>query len=90
MISWSYYGDRSVSFLWGRRAITPYRFVFVVFTFIGATLSLPLVWAMADVSNGLMAAPNLIAILFLSRMAKRDYKEYFDRMETEPPPRRRI
>ena len=89
MISWSYYGDRSVSFLWGRRAITPYRIVFVLFSFIGATLSLPLVWAMADVSNGLMAAPNLIAILFLSRMAKREYKDYFDRMAATPPPGRR-
>ncbi|MFQ5511567.1 MAG: alanine/glycine:cation symporter family protein [Candidatus Krumholzibacteriia bacterium] len=89
MISWSYYGDRSVSFLWGRKAITPYRFVFVVFTFIGATLSLPLVWAMADVSNGLMAAPNLIAILFLSRVAKREYREYFDRMAASPQAGRR-
>jgi len=80
MITWSYYGDRSVGFLWGQRAITPYRVVFVVFAFIGATLSLPLVWAMADVSNGLMAAPNLIAILFLSGMAKREYNDYFQRM----------
>ncbi len=86
MISWSYYGDRSVSFLWGRKAIMPYRFVFVAFTFIGATLSLPLVWAMADVSNGLMAAPNLVAILFLARPAKRDYNDYFRRMDESPPP----
>lgn len=81
MISWSYYGDRCVSFLWGRAAILPYRLIFVIFTFIGATLSLPLVWAMADVSNGLMAAPNLIAILFLSGMAKREYGDYFRRMK---------
>lgn len=81
MISWSYYGDRCVSFLWGKGAIKPYRLMFVIFTFIGATLSLPLVWAMADVSNGLMAAPNLIAILALSRLAKRDYANYFERME---------
>ncbi|MDH3215982.1 MAG: sodium:alanine symporter family protein [Candidatus Krumholzibacteria bacterium] len=87
MISWSYYGDRCVSFLWGRTAIGPYRIVFVIFTFIGATLSLPLVWAMADVSNGLMAAPNLIAILFLSRMAKKEYKEYFHRMDKAPSAR---
>jgi len=81
MITWSYYGDRSVSFLWGRRAIMPYRLIFVLCTFVGATLSLPLVWAMADVSNGLMAAPNLIAILFLSRQAKREYNDYFKRMQ---------
>jgi AGCS family alanine or glycine:cation symporter len=81
MISWSYYGDRCVSFLWGKGAIRPYRYIFVLFTFLGATLSLPLVWAMADVSNGLMAAPNLIAILALSRMAKREYGEYFRKMD---------
>ena len=80
MISWSYYGDRCVSFLWGNKAIMPYRVVFVIFSFVGATLTLPLVWAMADVSNGLMAAPNLIAILFLSKMAKKDYNDYIGRM----------
>jgi len=86
MIAWSYYGDRSVNFLWGPKAITPYRIVFVIFTFIGATLSLPLVWAMADVSNGLMAAPNLIAILFLAKTAKGEYQDYFRRMDGSPPP----
>jgi AGCS family alanine or glycine:cation symporter len=83
MITWSYYGDRSVSFLWGRRAVMPYRVCFVAFSFIGSTLSLPLVWAMADVSNGMMAIPNLIGILFLSGMARREYKDYFHRMETK-------
>jgi AGCS family alanine or glycine:cation symporter len=85
MITWSYYGDRCVSFLWGPGAIRPYRMLFVIFSFIGATLSLPLVWAMADVSNGFMAFPNLIAILFLSRMTKREYGDYFRRMERERP-----
>jgi len=81
MIAWSYYGDRSVTFLWGRRAVLPYRIVFVVCAFIGSTLALPLVWDMADVSNGLMAAPNLIALIALSGMAKREYADYFRRMQ---------
>ncbi len=85
MITWSYYGDRCVHFLWGPGAIKPYRILFVIFSFIGATLSLPLVWAMADVSNGFMAIPNLIGILFLSRMAKREYGDYFQRMKHERP-----
>ena len=80
MIAWSYYGDRSVSFLWGPRAVLPYRVVFVVFTFVGATLALPLVWDMADVSNGLMAAPNLVALIALARLARREYDDYFRRM----------
>ncbi len=85
MITWAYYGDRCVGFLWGPGAIRPYRILFVIFSFIGATLSLPLVWSMADVSNGLMAIPNLVAILFLSRMAKREYNDYFRRMEQGRP-----
>jgi len=83
MIAWSYYGDRSVTFLWGRGALLVYRAIFVVFTFIGCTLALPLVWGMADVSNGLMAAPNLIALIALARFTKREYADYFRRMDAE-------
>jgi AGCS family alanine or glycine:cation symporter len=79
MISWSYYGDRCVTYLWGRGAVMPYRIIFVIFTFIGSTLTLQLVWDMADISNGLMAAPNLIALLVLAGVAKRDYDDYFAR-----------
>ena len=81
MISWSYYGDRCVNFLWGPGAVTPYRVLFVIFSFIGATLSLPLVWGMADLSNGLMAAPNLIGLLLLAPVVRREYNDYFRRMK---------
>lgn len=81
MIAWSYYGDRSVTFLWGRGAQIPYRLIFVVFTFVGCTLALPLVWDMADVSNGMMAAPNLIALVALAGFARREYNAYFARMD---------
>jgi AGCS family alanine or glycine:cation symporter len=80
MIAWSYYGDRSVTFLWGQRAVLPYRIVFVLGAFIGSTLALPLVWDMADVSNGLMAIPNLIALIALAAFTKREYADYFKRM----------
>jgi len=81
MIAWSYYGDRSVTFLWGVGAVPIYRVVFVICTFIGATLALPLVWDMADVSNGLMAVPNLIALIALASLTKREYADYFSRMK---------
>jgi len=86
MIAWSYYGDRSVTYLWGERAVLPYRIIFVIFTFIGATLTLRLVWDMGDVSNGLMAAPNLVALIALARLSKREYEDYFNRMDRRQPP----
>ena len=79
-ISWSYYGDRAVEYLMGRRAIVPYRAIFVVVHFLGAVFSLELVWGFADVALGIMAVPNLIAIIFLSKIVKRDADDYFKRM----------
>ncbi len=79
-ISWSYYGDRAVEYLMGPRAIVPYRAIFVVVHFLGAVFSLELVWGFADVALGVMAIPNLIAIIFLSKVVKRDAEDYYKRM----------
>jgi AGCS family alanine or glycine:cation symporter len=76
-IAWSYYGDRSVQFLFGRAGILPYHVAFVICTFLGAVFELRLVWDLADVANGLMAAPNLIALIGLSALAKREWDRYF-------------
>ena len=75
-ISWSYYGDRSIEYLLGRRAIVPYRVAFVVMHFIGAILSLEVVWAFGDAALGLMALPNLIAILALYKVVLRLTRAY--------------
>jgi AGCS family alanine or glycine:cation symporter len=75
-ISWSYYGDRSIEYLLGRRAIVPYRVAFVVMHFIGAILSLEVVWAFGDAALGLMALPNLIAILALRKVIFRLTRSY--------------
>lgn len=75
-ISWSYYGDRSVSYLFGLRAVLPYRWVFCVFLVIGATIKIDLVWNLCDIMNGCMALPNLVALLFLSGVVARDLAEY--------------
>ena len=80
-ISWSYYGDRSVFFLFGRKAVLPYRVIFVLMHFVGAIVTLELVWAFGDLALGLMAIPNLIAIVLLSGQVKRDSKDYFQRMD---------
>ena len=79
MISWSYYGDRSVEFLFGKKGILPYRIAFTICTFVGSVFTLNLVWGIADVANGLMAAPNLIALIGLAALAKREWNEYFEK-----------
>ncbi len=80
-ISWSYYGDRSTFFLFGKKAVLPYRLIFVLMHFVGAIFSLELVWAFGDLALGLMAIPNLIAIMLLSGSVKKDAKDYFTRMD---------
>ena len=80
-ISWSYYGDRSTYFLFGKKAVLPYRLIFVLMHFVGAIFSLELVWAFGDLALGLMSIPNLIAIVLLSGRVKKDSKDYFARMD---------
>jgi len=78
-ISWSYYGDRSVEYLFGGRAIPIYRWAFIVFFFMGGILPLQAVWTFGDVALGLMTIPNLIALLFLTGFVVKLTKEYFAR-----------
>ncbi|MDX5365454.1 MAG: alanine:cation symporter family protein, partial [Alphaproteobacteria bacterium] len=62
----SYYGERAVEFLFGVKAIWPYRIVWVLAIPVGAVTSLDLVWNMADALNAMMAIPNLIALFILA------------------------
>ncbi len=78
-ISWSYYGDRAVVYLFGTDYILPYKLIFVVMHFLGAIFSLEVVWNFGDSALGLMSLPNLIALIFLAGQVKRMTKEYFDR-----------
>ena len=66
IVAWSYYGERCAEFLFGVRAITPYRYLWVALLFVGAVAKLGIVWTIADILNALMAVPNLIALLALS------------------------
>ena len=79
IISWSYYGDRSARFLFGERAVMPYRVVFSLLVVFGAAVPLQLVWNFADVANILMAIPNLIALVLLAGLVKKLRDEYFSR-----------
>ena len=81
ILGWSYYGEKSIEFLLGVRAIFPYRLVFVVAVYFGAVQKLDFVWTLSDVMNGLMALPNLIGLLFLSGVLARDTMAYFREQE---------
>ncbi|PKM74123.1 MAG: sodium:alanine symporter family protein [Firmicutes bacterium HGW-Firmicutes-16] len=77
ILSWSIYGCRCAEYLFGTRAISTYKVVYIVFIIIGAGLQMGLAWEIADTLNGLMAIPNLIAILALSGYVLKATKEHF-------------
>ncbi len=75
-ITWSYYGDRAVTFLFGARAVMPYRILFVAMNFTGAVVALNIVWTMADIFNALMALPNIVSLWLLSGVVGHMIKRY--------------
>jgi len=79
ILGWSYYGEKSVEFLLGERAIRPYRLTFIVVAFLGSLGTVELVWLLSDVLNGLMAIPNLVGLLLLSGVIVRETQAYFSK-----------
>lgn len=77
VIGWSYYGETGLVYLFGAKAAVPYRFVWLVFIFLGATGSLQLIWSVADTLNGLMAIPNLVSVLGSIPVLLRLKREFF-------------
>ena len=76
LLGWSYYGDRNVERLVGRRGVLPFRIVFSLVVFVGCTTELEPIWNFSDVMNGMMALPNLLGILILSGLIARETKFY--------------
>jgi AGCS family alanine or glycine:cation symporter len=66
ILGWSYYGEKAVEYLFGTRAIKPYRWLWVAAVMVGSVLNLQTVWSFADIANALMAIPNLISLIVLS------------------------
>ncbi|MDR0701392.1 MAG: sodium:alanine symporter family protein [Azoarcus sp.] len=85
ILGWCVYGERCVIYLFGHKAALPYRVVFTLIVPVGATAKLSLVWDLADLFNGLMAIPNLIALLLLSPVVFKLAREYFSPPENNPP-----
>lgn len=76
ILGWSYYGERALEYLAGRRSIIYYRIAWVIFCFVGSVMSLNVVWNIADIMNALMAVPNLISLILLSGVIARETNHY--------------
>lgn len=79
ILGWSYYGERCFEFLFGVKAIPVYRVFFIAMVALGGYISLETIWVIADIVNGLMAVPNLIALLALSPVIISETRRYFNK-----------
>lgn len=77
LLGWSYYGEKSLEFLGGRKLISPYRAVWVVAVFVGCVIhESKIVWNFSDIANGLMAIPNLVCVIILSGVILKETRYY--------------
>ncbi len=76
ILGWNYYGERACIYLFGTKGVMPYRLIFIVLVASGAFLKLEAIWVLADIVNGLMAIPNLIALIALSGVVVRETNLY--------------
>ncbi len=76
ILGWSYYGEKAVEYLFGTRAVTPYRCLWVAAVMIGSVVRTQIVWDFADAANAMMALPNLVALLLLSGVVVRETEKY--------------
>ncbi|WP_094545934.1 alanine/glycine:cation symporter family protein [Petroclostridium xylanilyticum] len=83
ILGWNYYGERCTEYIFGVNGIKPYRYIFIILVAAGAFLKLDLIWVIADIVNGLMAIPNLIALVGLSGVIISETRAYFQQLEKE-------
>lgn len=76
ILGWSYYGERNIVRIFGRKVAVPFRVVFALVVFVGATTQLEIAWSFSDMMNGLMAIPNLIGLIILSGLVARETRAY--------------
>lgn len=76
VLGWSYFGGEAAAFLWGDRARKPYCAAFIAFSVVGAVANMSAAWGVSDLLNGLMAVPNLIAVLCLSNKVIAEIRRY--------------
>ena len=85
ILGWSYYGEKAAEYLFGNKITKPYRYLWVMFVMIGSVISLNVVWTFADITNALMAIPNLVSLLLLSGVIASETKKYLweDKLDEE-------
>ncbi len=76
IIAWYFFGEANIKYLFGKKGVTPYRILVMLFVFLGSCMQVELVWMLADTFNGLMVLPNLVGLLALSSIVKKRYDEY--------------
>ncbi|GEM_PF-4890 len=76
ILGWCYYGEKACEYLFGQRSVLAYRMLWVIAVMIGSVITLPTVWAFADIANALMALPNLIALVLLSGVVAAETRHY--------------
>ena len=76
IIGWYFFGQANIKYLFGQKAVKYYSAIVLVFIFVGALLKVDLVWTLSDFFNGLMVIPNLLALVALSGLVSKLYKEY--------------
>ncbi|MBR3363487.1 MAG: sodium:alanine symporter family protein [Solobacterium sp.] len=76
ILGWYYYGERACVYLFGEKAIKPYKILWVIFVLVGSLVELNVVWNIADILNGLMAIPNIIAVLLLHKVIANETEKY--------------
>ncbi len=83
ILGWDYYGERCLEYLFNRNktAVKTYRWLYILCVFIGPYMTVAAVWNIADIFNALMALPNLVALLALSGVIKKETEDYFTRMK---------
>ncbi len=81
ILGWSYYGERCLEYLAGKRGLIPYRMAWILVLVIAPVIQLELVWSIADTLNALMAIPNLIAVLLLSNVVVKETRHYLNHLD---------
>lgn len=83
ILGWAYYGERCVEYFAGKKALIPYRVLYIAVAVIAPVVALDLVWLIADTLNALMAIPNLIAVLLLSKVISSETKKYINNLDAK-------